>query len=141
MGAITVTVTIVTIVFYLVLGAVSLGYGITQNDIQCTDPSGLPLPKWLFGLGIGHLICGVVLIVLAIIAYTLDIPSPLLFFGVLALIYTFAYTIFGAVVFSRSDHCLTIKKEIWSLGLANIILNFVFVVADTLGIIAAFNDA
>jgi len=141
MSAVTVTTIAVSALVYLVLGGVSLGYGIENKDsITCSNPYFMTIEHWVFGLGIGHLSVGVLIIASAIIAFVADQPAPILVFGIGGLIYTFVYSILGALVLSVSKQCFLVKESFWVLALSDIVINFVFVVASCFAIPISFNE-
>jgi hypothetical protein len=71
MGVVTLTLAIISIVIYAVLGSVSIAYGKEQiSGMTCSDRDFMTIEQWVFGMGIGHLCCCVILIIVTILAFT-----------------------------------------------------------------------
>ncbi len=88
--------------------------------MSCSDHFFMSLEQWVFGMGIGHLVCFVLITGTSILAFTTDIVWPLVLIGVVTLAYVMVYTIIGAIILSVSKYCFVVNYQFWILALSDI---------------------
>ena len=123
------TSVIVSVLTYFVFGSLSIGYVVSDTEPSCSNRYFMTIEQWMLGMGIGHLICGVLLTAAAILYFIKLWPIPLGFIGFCTILYIFIYSVIGSVVLAMSRYCLIVKEPLYTLAIFDIVVNFTLCLA------------
>lgn len=128
--------------FFLALGIACLVIGM-RNNVDCGLDGEPPLRDWVFGTGIAYTVIGGSLgIGGLVLTLTVIGVIPVIVVGILALPFTFAWTIVGAVSLWRDGaDCQSGNYEIWAVAMATVIISFVLIIAMCGAAKSAKNEA